>query len=46
MVIMIILIIVTIIIGYDTFSSKSFLKYSLVIFDDSKFKSWYRDDVT
>ena len=43
--IMIALIIATIIKGYDTFSSKPFLKYSLVILDDSKL-SWYRDDVT
>ena len=45
MMIMITLIIATIIKGYDTFSSKPFLKYILVILDDSKF-SWYRDDVT
>ena len=31
-------------IGYDTFSSKPFLKYRLVIFDDLNFKNWYRDE--
>ena len=45
MMIMITLIIATIIKGYDTFPSKPFLKYILVILDDSKL-SWYRDDVT
>ena len=31
-------------IGYDIFSSKPFLKYSLVIFDDLNFKIWYEDE--
>ena len=45
MMIMITLIIATTIKGYDTFSSKPFLKYILVILNDSKL-SWYQDDVT
>ena len=32
-------------IGYDTFSSKPFLKYSLVIFDDLNLKIWYGDEI-
>ena len=31
-------------IGYDTFSSKPFLKYSLVIFDDLNLKIWHGDE--
>ena len=30
--------------GYDNFSSKPFIKYILVIFDDSNFKIWYGDE--
>ena len=31
-------------IGYDTFSTKPFLKYSLVSFDDLNLKIWYGDE--
>ena len=31
-------------IDYDIFSSKPFLKYSLVIFDNLNFKIWYGDE--